>query len=102
MIDKIWSDWQNKSPKNRYAYGGGSSEATANYAQYVEFPTGIPPYPDVSARSYPENPCATSNDAGLVLPLKFASEIPGDGLWEGVQIWDMMDTTGDTLCYVYA
>ena len=38
-----------------------------------------------------------------MIPLsQFDSEIPGDGLWDGVQIWDMMDTTGDALCYVYA
>ena len=38
----------------------------------------------------------------LVLLPQFDSEIPGDGLWDGVQIWDVMDTTGGTLCYVYA
>ena len=38
----------------------------------------------------------------LIPLLQFDSEIPGDGLWDGVRVWDMMDTTGDTLCYVYA
>ena len=51
MVDKIWYDWQNKSPKNKYAYGGGSVEATANYATFSEFQTGIPPNLGVSARS---------------------------------------------------
>ena len=37
----------------------------------------------------------------ITLP-QFDSEIPGDGLWDGIQIWDVVDTTGDTLCYVYA
>ena len=48
MIDKIWYDWQNKSPKNRYAYGGGSAEAMTNYATFSKFPTGLPPYYGVS------------------------------------------------------
>ena len=50
MVDKIWYDWRNKSPRNKYAYGGGSSEPMASYAQYLEFPMGIPPYFGVSAR----------------------------------------------------
>ncbi|KAF9780434.1 Di-copper centre-containing protein [Thelephora terrestris] len=77
MIDKIWYDWQKKSPKNRFSYGGGSVEALSSFATFTEFPTGLPPY------------------------LNFDSPIPGDGLWN-VTIWDVMDTTGDTLCYTYA
>lgn len=77
FIDKLWFDWQNKSPKNMYAFGGGSVEALVNFATFIQFPTGLPPY------------------------LNFDSPIPGDGLWN-VTIWDVMDTTGDTLCYVYA
>jgi len=33
---------------------------------------------------------------------QFDSLIPGDGLWPNVTVWDVMDTTGGTLCYVYA
>jgi len=77
MVDKIWYDWQNKSPKNKLAYGGGSVEGVTVFATFTEFPTGLPPY------------------------LGFDNEIYGDGLWN-VTIWDVMDTTGDTLCYVYA
>ena len=51
MVDKIWYDWQNKSPKNKYAYGGGSVEA--NLTAFVEFPTGLPPYYGVSTWSDP-------------------------------------------------
>jgi hypothetical protein len=48
MIDKIWYDWQQKSPKNKYSYGGGSVEAFASFAIFTEFPTGLPPFLNVS------------------------------------------------------
>ena len=51
MVDKIWFDWQNKSPKNRYAFTGGSVEALDNFADFTEFPTGRPPFVNVSDRS---------------------------------------------------
>ena len=49
MIDKIWYDWQQKSPKNKYSYGGGSVEALASFATFTQFPTGLPPYLNVSS-----------------------------------------------------
>jgi len=76
FIDKLWYDWQNKHPKNKWAYGGGSVQPLATFATFVQFPTGLPPY------------------------LNFDSEIPGDGLWNAT-IWDVMDTTGGPLCYIY-
>jgi len=77
MVDKIWFDWQNKHPQNFYAYAGGSISAASNFTLFTQFPTGLPPF------------------------LNFDSPIPGDGFWN-VTIWDVIDTTGDTLCYVYA
>ena len=49
MIDKVWYDWQNKSPKNKFAYKGGSITPLPSYANYTKFPNGMPPYLDVSA-----------------------------------------------------
>ena len=49
MIDKIWYDWQNKDPRNKYAYGGGSVAALPYYKDFTVFPTGKPPYLNVSA-----------------------------------------------------
>lgn len=51
MIDKIWYDWQHKSPRNELAYGGGSVGPYANYATFSSFPSGLPPFLGVSARS---------------------------------------------------
>ena len=51
MVDKIWYDWQQKSIANQYAYGGGSLEATATFASFVQFPNGLPPYLSVSVSS---------------------------------------------------
>ncbi|KAF9644191.1 Di-copper centre-containing protein [Thelephora ganbajun] len=76
MVDKVWSDWQRKGPRNKFSYGGGSVAAFVNFATFTLFPTGLPPF------------------------LNFDSPIPGDGLWN-VTIWDVIDTTGETLCYVY-
>ena len=55
MVDKIWYDWQNKSPKNKYAFGGGSVQATDS-TTYPDFPTGLPPYYNVSVLSGLTNP----------------------------------------------
>jgi tyrosinase len=78
MVDKVWWDWQEKSKQSQFAYGGGSVAALTNFTLFSTFPTGLPPY------------------------LSYNSELPGDGLWKNVTVWDVMDTTGDKLCYVYA
>jgi len=77
FVDKIWSDWQMRDARNTYAYGGGSVTASTIFANFVKYPTGTPPY------------------------LGFESDLPSDGLWNAT-IWDVMDTTGETLCYTYA
>ena len=51
MIDKIWYDWQQKNIKNQVAYGGGSVAALGNFSLFSQFPTGLPPYLNVSALS---------------------------------------------------
>ena len=34
---------------------------------------------------------------------QFDSKIPSVNLWDAnVTVWDVMDTTGSTLCYIYA
>jgi len=77
MVDKIWYDWQHALPMNKYAFGGGEN-ATFGTSDFVEFPTGKPPY------------------------LNLSTPIPGDGLWEDVSIWDVLDTQAGKLCYIYA
>jgi len=78
MIDKMWYDWQHKSPKNAIAYGGGSVQAADSFADFIKFPTGFPPYDG------------------------YDSLLPGDGLWNNVTVWDRMDTKSGGLCYTYA
>jgi len=51
MIDKIWHDWQEKSPKNKYSYGGGTISPIPSFTNYTKFPTGLPPFLNVSASS---------------------------------------------------
>ena len=51
MVDKIWYDWQNKNPRNKYAYGGGSIEAITVPGTPTLYPTGYPPYLNVSSSS---------------------------------------------------
>jgi len=57
MIDKVWHDWQEKNPKNKYSYGGGSVSPIHNLEDYVAFPTGLPPFLHVSASSDLERTC---------------------------------------------
>ena len=49
MVDKIWYDWQKKSLRNKYSFGGGSVAALSSFAAFRQFPTGLPPYVNVSA-----------------------------------------------------
>jgi tyrosinase len=78
MIDKIWYDWQLRDQSNKNAYGGGSVSAQVDPSQAAAYPTGAPPFLDLS------------------------SVIPGDNLWQGVKIGDVMSTVGGPLCYTYA
>jgi len=49
MVDKIWSDWQDKGPKNKYSYGGGAVGVFGNnFTLFTTFPTGYPPHLSVS------------------------------------------------------
>jgi len=51
MIDKVWYDWQNKHPMNKYAYEGGSVTPIPSFANYTIFPNGLPPDLNVSGSS---------------------------------------------------
>jgi len=48
MIDKTWSDWQNKNPENFWSYEGGAVGAHSQPGLYKQFPTGGPPFLNVS------------------------------------------------------
>ena len=53
MVDKVWHDWQQKGLRNKYSFGGGSVSTIFNstFATFTEFPTGLPPYVNVSVPS---------------------------------------------------
>lgn len=51
MLDKIWSDWQNRNPRNANSFFGGSVEYLYSVDAYDEYPTGGPPFLNVSARA---------------------------------------------------
>ena len=40
-------------------------------------------------------------DVDSMLGRQFTSILPGDGLMEDLTVYDVMDTTGETLCYIY-
>lgn len=73
--------------------------ALGNFSTFTVFPTGLPPYVNVSISSNFRFVVIIPH----VLPSlsQFDTPIPGDGLWN-VTIWDAMDTTAGPLCYVYA
>jgi len=77
MIDKVWYDWQNRRPENFWSFHGGSVQAFESVTSYTEFPNGEAPY------------------------LNFSSKVPLDGMFEEPSVFDVMDTTGGKLCYVY-
>jgi len=77
MVDKIWYDWQLKQKANYWSYFGGSVQALESYVAYDQYPTGAAPW------------------------LNFSSTIGSSGMYPEYTIYELMDTTGDTLCYVY-
>jgi len=77
MVDKVWYDWQNEHPSNFWSYHGGSVQAFENFESYSQAPNGEWPY------------------------LNLNSKIPADGMFEEYTIFDVLDTTGGKLCYVY-
>ncbi|EIM81714.1 Di-copper centre-containing protein [Stereum hirsutum FP-91666 SS1] len=78
MVDKVWYDWQNANVSaNFWQYFGGSVQAIDTIEDYTANPTGAAPY------------------------LSINSTIPADGLFDEVTIFDVMNTTGGYLCYVY-
>ncbi|KAA1473808.1 Di-copper centre-containing protein [Dentipellis sp. KUC8613] len=77
MVDKVWYDWQHKSPANFWKYSGGSVEAISNLTGYEQYPNGAPPM------------------------LSLNSAMPADGLFPEATIYDVMNTTGGFLCYKY-
>ena len=97
MIDKMWSDWQNRLPENFYAFGGGSVGAHSQPGLYAQFPTGGPPFLNVSngCGSFYVYSFAHSN------PLQPGMSMPTDGILRNFTIYDVFDTKSDDLCYVY-
>jgi len=77
MVDKIWYDWQHKHPVNFWSFLGGAGPNMGSAGVFLSFPSGAPPF------------------------LNLNSPIPTDGLLPNVTIYDVMDTTGGDLCYVY-
>ena len=98
MLDKVWYDWQNRDPNNKYAFKGGSVSWQVNQNQsFDEYPNGSPPWLDV--RGDPPSLCE-----GPTLNVRqMKSVIPNDGLWYyNYTVDDIIDTTGGKLCYTYA
>ncbi|QRV92816.1 tyrosinase [Ceratobasidium sp. AG-Ba] len=73
-VDRLWWLWQEKSPRNKQAFRGGSVRSFG----LPEFPNGQPPW------------------------LNKTSMIPTAGMFESYSIGDVMDTRKWPLCYVYA
>lgn len=59
MVDKVWYDWQRRLPINKNAFGGGSISVFDLTDIFPQFPTGMPPYLNVSAPECPR--CSASN-----------------------------------------
>ncbi|TFL01229.1 Di-copper centre-containing protein [Pterulicium gracile] len=77
MVDKIWSDWQNKHPENKYAFEGGSVQMIQNTTIFNQYPTGAPPN------------------------LHYNSVVPMAGMFPDTRVKDVMSTKKGKLCYVY-
>ncbi|QRV92815.1 tyrosinase [Ceratobasidium sp. AG-Ba] len=73
-IDRLWWLWQEKGPKNKQAFRGGSVQ---NISAIVEFPNGQPPW------------------------LHKTNVIPAAGMYESYTIGEVMDTRKWPLCYEY-
>ena len=56
MVDKLWYDWQNKHPENRYAFLGGSVSDFGE-STFDTFRSGAPPFLNVSSPLYVGHEC---------------------------------------------
>lgn len=74
-IDRLWWLWQEKNPRNKQAFRGGSVQ---NISAVAEFPNGQPPW------------------------LNKTDMIPTAGMYDSYSIGDVLDTRSWPLCYVYA
>ncbi|KAJ8495392.1 hypothetical protein ONZ45_g12873 [Pleurotus djamor] len=77
MIDKVWSDWQRMHKENACSFEGGSVQRLENITIHEKYPNGGPPF------------------------LGTNSVMLGDGLFPDAAVADVLDTTGDYLCYIY-
>jgi len=50
MVDKTWYDWQNAHPENFWSFLGGSVGGHSEPGLFTEYPTGGPPFLNVSER----------------------------------------------------
>ena len=48
MIDKMWYEWQGRNPASAKSFFGGSVQHLDNEADYLQYPSGGPPYLSVS------------------------------------------------------
>ena len=48
MVDKVWYDWQNAHPENFWSFAGGSVGVNDQPDLFAVFPTGAPPFLNVS------------------------------------------------------
>lgn len=74
MVDKVWSDWQDKNIENKYSYGGGAVGVFGtNFTLFQQFPTGFPPHLSVSGLIL-SGDCAISDTPSLFLFLVCQSD----------------------------
>ncbi|EJD00118.1 Di-copper centre-containing protein [Fomitiporia mediterranea MF3/22] len=77
MVDKVWSDWKNANSENFWAFFGGTVQGTKNVTYYDQYPNGAPPF-------------LSLNDTMLA-----------DGMFNETTIYNVMNTTGGFMCYMY-
>ena len=99
MIDKVWYDWQNAHPENFWSFAGGSVSFLIQPDLSETFPTGGPPFLNVSeGLTLPAPPLCCGR---LKCDKQFNSPIATDGILQNATIFQVMDTKDERLCYVY-
>lgn len=87
-LDKIWADWQNQNRSYRLTEMGGVNVMPKSSEQFfIPRPSNIP------------RPTGADGDPSTTTTLKHVLNMYGNG--PNRTIADVMDTSGDVLCYVY-
>jgi tyrosinase len=102
FVDKMWWDWQRKAPEKRFSEMGGPN-AQDPATGFLEFPGGTEEESSMwgkpTAAMLAITPDPRNGDPGNIVTLQHI--MSSLGIIADATVRDVMDPSGDYLCYTY-